>query len=76
MGFERTCGQELVEECLGAVSRAGLELGLGGGMRQRVVIVDEEVAEVEGVGDRLGDGYGAAGGGFNFEKWGYRGKGE
>lgn len=28
-------------------------------MRERVVVVDEEVAEVEGVGDWFGDGYGA-----------------
>lgn len=61
MGFQRTCGEELVEKCLGAIPRACFQFGLGGGGGKGVVVVDEKVAEVEGVGDWLGDGYGPVG---------------
>lgn len=49
---------------MGAVARAGLQLRLGGGWGKGVGVMNEEVAEVEGVGDWFGDGYGAVGGGL------------
>lgn len=44
---------------MGAVAGGGLDLGLGWGRREGVGVMEEEVAEVEGVGDGFLDGYGA-----------------
>lgn len=53
------CCEELVQQALGAVAGSGLQgaverLALGN--LQRVRVIDRQVAQVEGVGCRLGDG--------------------
>lgn len=47
---------------MGAVAGGIFEIGFGGGGGEGVGVVDEEVAEIEGVGDGFIDGYGAVGG--------------
>lgn len=51
-----TRGQELVDQDLGAVARGGRDVRGSGSVGERVTIVAEEVAEVEGVGDWFRDG--------------------